>query len=283
MKLFSKMLVLVVVSALSLSACNSKKTSGNDAPKVAVKVNGDPISVTELDLRGGNMHDTNNHAVSEQILKMVIDTELLRQAAIQSKLDTDENIRAMIANSTRMILATNYMKKQLSTLGKPSESDISTYYNQHPERFSGRKAFSLREVAIRPQPGLEAEIQAQLGKSGKVESLQQWLKSKQIPYGDNSFSAASDQIQDDVMLKLKDARVGGYVIAGGKDHLSVIYVLDAQPKPLALVQATPGIAKTLMDKRSKEMIDNLVKPLRDKAKIEYTPPYSEHGLTATGK
>ena len=35
-----------------------------------------------------------------------------------------------------------------------------------------------------------------------------------------------------------------------------------------------------MDKRKGEVVANMVKQLRDKAKIEYVPPYTAKGLSA---
>ena len=137
MKQSSKFLVLIAVLALSLGGCG-KKPAGTADSKVAVKVNGESIGVAELDMKSGNMHAGMNggkqHGISGPLLKMVVDTELVRQAAIQSKLDADEGVRAKIANATRMILASAYMEKRLGEVAKPTDRKSTRLNSSHSDR-----------------------------------------------------------------------------------------------------------------------------------------------------
>ncbi len=276
----SKFLIVLAALSLSLCACTEKKPSGSAESKVATKVNGQAISVAELDIKSGNIEGVKKHAISEPMLKSIINLELLHQAAVQSKLDADENVRARIAIATRTILATAYMEKQLAAIGKPSKSEISTYFSQHPERFAERKKYDMQELLIQPPSGQEAEIQTQLGRSKKVDEFERWLTEKQIPHSNNQVSVTTDRITEEVLQKLKNIPVGGSIILGGKEQMHVIFKLAEQLQPVTLAQASPVIENMLMDKRKSEAIDNTVKQLRDKAKIEYVPPYTAEGLPA---
>jgi len=274
----SKFLVLLAALSLSLCACTEKKSAAPADSKVAMKVNGQAISVAELDIKSGNTAGAKKHAISGPTLKSITDLELLRQAAVQSKLDADENIRAKIAIATRTILAMAYMEKQLAAIGKPSESEISVYFSQHPERFAERKRYDLQELLIQPPPGEEAEIQAQLGRSKKFDEFDRWLTEKQISHSSNQVSVTTDRIPEEVLQKLKNLPVGGSAILGDKEQMHVIFKLAEQLQPVTLAQASPIVANMLMYKRKSETMDNMVKSLRDKAKIEYVPPYTANGL-----
>jgi len=281
----SKLLILVAALSLPLSACTEKKSAGTAESKaveskVGVKVNGQAISVTELDVKSGHATSDKKHGISEPKMKQMIDMELLRQAAIQSKLDADEDIRARIANSTRTILAMAYMEKQLAAVVNPTEADISNYYNNNPARFTERKLYEIHEFSIQAPPGKAAEIQAQLGKSKKVQEFDQWLTGNNIPYTSTPVSVTSDRLPDDVLQKLKNAPVGGTVVVGGKERMNVLFVLAEQKQPITLAQVKPAVANMLMEKRKSETLDNALKQLRDKAKIEYVPPYTANGLPA---
>jgi len=279
MNLSSKHLVLIAALGLSLSACNGKKTESMADAKIAMKVNGEPISVAEFN-NSGNMHGDRKQAVSGSMLKMTVEAELLRQAAIQAKLDTDEDIRASIANSTRMILATAYMKKQLSAVGKPSEAEINDYYKQNPARFADRKQYEIREFSIQPPPGKAGEIQAQLNGGKKPDAFDQWLTENKIAHSNAPASVTSDQLPDEVLQKLRNVAVGGAVVVGSKDQMNVIYMLSEQMQPIALAQATTLISNMLMEKHKRETVTNMMKQLHDKAKVEYVPPYTANGLSA---
>ncbi len=274
----SKVLILLVALSLSLSACTEKKSAGVVEPKIGVKVNGQPISVAELDNRSGRVDDQNKHDVSEAKMKHAVDMELIRQAAVQSKLDADEDVRAKIAISTRTILAMAYMEKQLDAVGNPTEVEITDYYNNNPARFGERKQYEINEFSIQPPAAKVGEIQAQLAKVKKDQEFDQWLTGNNIPHSSSPVTVTADRLPDDVLQKLKDVPVGGHVVLGGNEQMNVLFVLSEHNQPVALAAAKPMIASRLMEKRRSETIDNMVKQLRDKAKVEYVPPYSASGL-----
>jgi EpsD family peptidyl-prolyl cis-trans isomerase len=285
MKQQHKLIVLVAAVTLSLSACSGKEseTTANLSP--AVKVNGQVISDAELQLKGG-MHTgevDKKHPISEQAMQSMLSMELLRQAAVEAKLDADETVRARLAISMRSILAKAYLEKLLAEVAKPTAADISAYYNQHPERFSNRKQLTLKEVIIQPNTGKEAEIKAEVGKGKKITDFETWLLANKIAFNSAPGSATTDQIPEETLPKLKAVPVGGSAIVEGHDGMHVIFVLDAQPhQPLALEQASPMISNMLFEKGRKEALDNKIKSLHDKAKLEYVAPYTAKGLADAG-
>ena len=276
----SKFIILVAALSLSLSACTEKTSSSESELKAGVKVNGQAISVAELDVKPGHVVSDKKQGISEPKMKQMIDMELLRQAAVQSKLDADADIRAKIAISTRTILAMAYMEKQLAAVVNPTEAEISDFYNNNPARFAERKHYKIHEFSIQAPPGKAEEIQAQLGKGKKVEEFDQWLTGNNIQHTSTPVSVTSDRLPDDVLQKLKNVPVGGTTVLGNKDQMNVVFVLIEQTQPITLAEAKPAVTIMLMEKRKGETLDNALKQLRDKAKIEYVPPYTAEGLPA---
>lgn len=284
MKQQHKLIVLVAAVTLTLGACSGKKQEATVASSPAVKVNGQVISDAELQLKGG-MHSgeaDKKHPISEQAMQSMLSMELMRQAAVEAKVDTDEIVRARLAISMRSILATAYLEKLLAEVAKPTAADISAYYNQHPERFSNRKQLTLKEVIIQPNTGKEAEIKAEIGKAKKIADFEAWLQANKIGFNSAPGSATTDQIPEETLQKLKAVPIGGSAILDGHDGMHVIFVLDAQPQPLALEQASAMISSMLFEKGRKEALDNKIKSLRDKAKLEYVAPYTAKGLADAG-
>jgi EpsD family peptidyl-prolyl cis-trans isomerase len=273
------LLILASVLSLTLSACGEKKPTVAAPSNVAVKVNGQAISVAEIDAKSGHGEGSNTHAISGAKLKSLVEMELLRQAAVQTKLDADENVRARIANSTRTILAMAYMEKQLAAIGKPTESDIKDFFNQNPARFAERKEYAFQEFSIQAPPGKAAEIQAQLGKVKNFQEFDQWLTGNNIPHGSAPVSVTSDRLPEDVLQKVKNVPVGGTAVVGGNEQMNVIFVLGQQSQPITLEQAAPMIPTILTEKRRTEALENMMKQVRDKAKVEYVAPYTANGYT----
>jgi len=281
----SKLLVLVAVASLSLSACTDKKST--DAAEsmpagstVGVKVNGEAIGVAELETKSGHDPSGKKQGLTEDRMKQIVDMELLRQAAVESKLDQDENVRAKIAISARTILAMAYMEKQLGAVAEPTEAEINDFYNNNPARFAERKIYEVHEFNIQAPPGKAAEIRAQLGKGVKPEAFEQWLVANNIRHTGTPLSVSADRLPDDVLQKLRNVPVGGATVLGGDEQMNVVFVLAAQVQPISLAEAKPVVAAMMLEKRKQEVLDNAMKQLRDKAKIEYVPPYSEKGLAA---
>jgi len=279
----SKLLVLVAVAGLSLSACTDKKSTdaADSMPAestVGVKVNGQAISVAELDAKSGHDPSGKKQGISEDRLKQIVDMELLRQAAVESKLDQDENVRAKIAISVRTILAMAYMEKQLGSVGEPTEAEINDFYNNNPARFAERKIYEIHEFNIQVPPGKAAEIRGQLGKGMTPEAFEQWLTANNIRHTGTPLSVSADRLPDDVLQKLRNAPVGGAIVLGGDEQMNAVFVLAEQTQPIRLAESKPAVAAMMTEKRKQEALDNAMKQLRDKAKIEYVPPYSEKGL-----
>jgi EpsD family peptidyl-prolyl cis-trans isomerase len=281
----SKLLVLVAVAGLSLSACTDRKST--DAAEsmpagstVGVKVNGEAISVAELDAKSGRDAGGKKQGLSEDRLKQMVDMELLRQAAVESKLDQDENVRAKIAISVRTILAMAYMEKQLDSVGEPTETEINDFYNNNPARFAERRIYEVHEFNIQAPSGKAAEIRAQLGKGIKPEAFEQWLVANNIRHSGTPLSVSAERLPDDVLQKLTNAPVGGAIVLGGDEQMNVVFVLAAQTQPIGLAEAKPMVAAMMTERRKQEALDNAMTQLRDKAKIEYVPPYNEKGLAA---
>jgi len=70
------------------------------------------------------------------------------------------------------------------------------------------------------------------------------------------------------------------MVLGGDEQMNAVFVLAERKQPISLAEAKPAVAMMLTEKRKQESLDNAMKQLRDKAKIEYVPPYTEKGLPA---
>src|SRR3989339_1885824 len=191
MKQMQKSIVLLVAMSFFLGACKGKQTDTGSLPNPAVKINGEVISDAEFQLKGGGMRGSGadkKHSISEETMQSVLKLELLRQAALESNLDKDENVRSRLATSMRSILATAYLDKLFASVPKPTPAEIEAYYNKHPERFSERKQLTMKEVVIQPQSGKDAEIQAELGKVKQVADFEKWLLANKIAFNSQAIT-----------------------------------------------------------------------------------------------
>ncbi len=276
------LLVVAAVLGLALTACHKKEQaaqSGISDTQAVVKVNGQTISLAEFDTRRPQVPGISNQAISKEMMQHVVEMELLRQAGLEDKLDADADTRARLANANRTILASAYLQKLLTATAKPTDPQITDYYNSHPAQFAKRKEYNLQELSLQAPPGREAQIEAQLSKSKKPEDFEKWLSANNIPHDSKMVTVTSDRLPDDVLQKLKDAPVGGSAVLGRKGQMNIMFVVGEEMQPIDLAQAKLMVTNMLMDKLRKDAIDDALKKLQAKAKIDYVPPYTVDGFS----
>ena len=273
-----KLLALVTVLSVALTACGEKK----DVSPAAMKINGQVITASELErqLEEFGQSPDSGAGITGKTMKSMIDKELMRQAAIKENLDKDENVHASLAAANRMILATAYMQKQVAAIGKPTDAEVSEYYNQHPDFFANRKVYALQEVVINGKPANEAEIKAKLAGGIKLKDFLSWLEEKKIPNSTRELSASSDQIREVLAHKFKDAQAGQAIILDDAKQLTAIFINSVQAEPVTLAQASTTIKKRLFNMKMSGAMESKIKQLNDQAKIEYVAPYTENGKPA---
>lgn len=267
-------LFLIAVLGVSLIGCGNKP--GSD---VVVNVNGKPVTVSEINLKAGVSATEKNLPISPVMMKSLIEAELIRQAAADQKLDQDEAVRAKIANATQSILISAYMEKTLAAIAKPTDADNRAYFDQHPERFAGRKQYDTREIFIPLKPGVADKVKAQLGTVKGADEFVAWLKTNQILHHDKPVSLPSDQILPEIMDKLKNLAVGGHAVLENSTQMSIIFVTALTSQPVTFEQVAGQLSEIVLNDRRQTAINTAVKQLRDKAKVEYVKPYSENGFT----
>jgi peptidyl-prolyl cis-trans isomerase C len=289
----SKLLMFVAALSISLSGCSGNKHADKDkdkdakAEQVAMKVNGQPVMAADFVNTSPRLNKKGQiQYVSATDMNGMIDLELLRQAAVQAKLDQDPKIRAKLdkspKQSARKILGLAYVNQQLSSVPAPTDAEVSAYYNANPAKFAQRKHYDLQACAIKAAAGKEAKIKAQLDKNKKFDRFERWLTANKIKYGCVPVSLSSDHADASLWNKLQNVPAGGSVVEGSKDQMTITFVQDVQNTPLTLDQAKPMIVKMLTDNRKAERYDQMIKQLRDKAKIEYVPPFTAKGLAVDG-
>ena len=273
-----KLGVIAAMLAL-LSACGEKAAS----VPAAMKVNGEPISIEEVEIKlrqYANLPPDQKQSVTNTILTSLTDSELLRQGALREHLDTDAAVKARLAGVSRLILANAYIEKTIAAVKKPSEAEIKTYFDQHPDRFSQRKNYDLQELVILGAPAILTEVDAKAAGIKEESDLTPWLIQQKIPHNDQRLLVTSEKILEPVLEKLRATRGGEVIRLMDKDKMTILFVNKVEAQPLTLPQASGMIANQLFEERKGEAMKNIVKSLREKAKIEYLPPYTMKGAAA---
>ena len=280
---------LLLLVAITLGCGKKEETAekAKAATQVAAKVNAEEITVHQVNnilARNPNVKPEAVVDAKREILNRLIDQQLAKQEAIQTKLDRSPNVMQAIEAARSEILARAYLEKIASAQTQPSEAEIKQYYTEHPELFAQRRIFSIEEILIEQKAGLTAGLREQVAKARSLQDVAGWLKSQDVKFAVNRGVRAAEQIPLEILPKLQEMKDGSIQMFGAGDSpFQVIRVVESKPAPVDEATATPPIQQFLFNRRSSEELAKEMKRLKDKAEIAYVGEFADGVAAAKAK
>ncbi|MGA9164417.1 MAG: EpsD family peptidyl-prolyl cis-trans isomerase [Thiobacillus sp.] len=282
-----KKLVLPLMIAALVVGCGDKKEGAATAEKapsqVAAKVNGTELTVSQVNFalqRIPNLDKDQTKAASLQVVRNLVDQEVLAQKALSDKLDRDPAVVQAMDAARLQILAEAYMSRKLGAPVEPSEAEITDYFNMHPELFAKRKVYRLQEVSIKAPKDKQDAIRAQLAASKTLNDFGAWLKAENLPVKVSQGVKPAEQLPLEMLPKLAAMPDGQAMIVNTPDGLLVIVLADSQAQPVTLEQAKPAISRLLQQQARQKAAKAELDALKAAAKIEYVGEFAAAGKEA---
>lgn len=265
---------------LVLHGCGDKKEGEEQkATQVAAKVGGDEITVHQLNFElaklGGNLTPEQAKQAANQVLRGLVDQQLLMQKAIADKLDRDPTVVQTLEAARRQVLAQAYVDKVTAGAAKPSEAEIKDYYDKHPELFSERRIYRLQELSVQVTPDNVAQVREKLAGVRNLNEFVEWLRANNIPARGGQSVKAAEQMPLELLPRLHALKDGQALTLSGTNTLNIVHLAGSQTQPVSQQQATPLIERYLLNARKRELAEQELKRLRDATKVEYLGAYTE--------
>lgn len=277
-----RVLLIALVAAVSMVGCN--KTRDAAASKPVAKVNAGEVSVAQLDSALKNAKFDSPEPSRQdrpQVLSRLIEQELLVQKAKEGKLDSDPQVVQALEAARREVLARAYMDKVLAAVGKPGEKELKSYYDKHPELFSERRIYSLREVLIANAPGLAARVSEKVAKIKSLEELVVWLKSEKIRYAANAVVKPAEQLPHEALGRFFAMKDGEVKVLDTPRAVVVLQRVNSRLEPIDEARARPAIEQFLGNEQRRQVSAAEIKRLKAAAKIEYLGEFAKLGSSAS--
>ncbi|MHB1214969.1 MAG: EpsD family peptidyl-prolyl cis-trans isomerase [Thiobacillus sp.] len=283
-----KKLYLPLLVAVLVVGCGDKKDEaaedGKAAPtQVAAKVNGTELTVHQVNYalqRIPNLDKDQAKAASLQVVRNLVDQEVIAQKALSDKLDRDPTVVQALDAARRQILAEAYMSRKLGTPAEPSDAEVTDYFNTHPELFTKRKIYRLQEIAIKAPKDKHDAIRAQLGASKTLNDFATWLKAENYEVKASQGVKPAEQLPQEMLPQLAKMPDGQAMVVNTPDGLLVVVLADSQVQPVTLEQAKPAIARLLQKQARQKAAKAELDALKAAAKIEYVGDFADAGKEA---
>ena len=260
----------LLVAAASLAACSEKPKEAAKPGQALASVNGEEITTMQLneELQRANVTPAQQAAASKQLLKVLVDRQLLQNEAAKEKLDRDPKVMQAIERAKALIVAQAYMQKKVGSQPKPTPAEVEAYFNEHPEFFSRRKQFTMNQLMIATRD-LTPQAQAAANSSKSLDDMAAWFDANKVKYVRNQVVRSSSDLAPELSAKLLAMPKGQLFAVREGERSLLIGIGEVKEAPVTLQTASQQIEQFLVAKRNKEAADAELARLRAVAKIEY--------------
>ena len=270
---------LTVVLCLSLMATACSKDGDKKASQVAVKVNGEEVSVHQVDLmlrrQAANVPAGQQDAAARRVIESLVDQELSAQAARKDKLDQDPRVVQMMEAAKRDVLARAYLERLGDKTTEPSSDEIDRYYESHPNLFSQRRLYSLQETTVAIPPDNTAALKAKLEATTSIDKLNDVLRAESLRFTSRMTSISAEDVPLGLLDQLAALKEGQSIVEMREGAGRVLTLISSQLSPIAPAPAKRLVASYLTNERKRTTLQQGVKALREQSKVEYQGRYAE--------
>jgi len=259
--------MLVLMSAISLSACGNKEKKAGQA---LVRVNGEEITVLQIndELKRAGVKADQQEAATKQLLESLIDRRLVIEEAKRNKTDRSPEVIQAIEHAKEQIVAQAYLKSIAAKIDKPSAAEIEDYFQKHPEYFEQRKQFDMQQLVVATRD-ISSEFKTFADGAKSLDEVAAWLDKHNVRYARGQLSRSTSDLPEQMVTKLKEMKKGDLFIVNEGESSIISSIMTIKDSPVTARNAAPQIEQYLVNKKIKELAEAEIKLLRSSAKIEY--------------
>ena len=259
---------VILLTVAGLAACGGDKQK--KVGQALASVNGEEITALQLneELQRAGVPAAQQEAASKQLLEALIDRQVVENVALKEKIDRDPKVMQAVERAKALIISQAYMQKKLSGMAPPSKAEVEDYFNKHPELFSNRKQFDMRQLLISSKDMNDALKQV-IDKSKSLDEVAAWMESNKIGFARGQVSRTTTDLAPELVGKLQSMPKGQLFIINEGDRAMLMTIVDIKEVPVKLAAAAPQIEQYLVNTRTKDAAKQEMERLRAAAKIEY--------------
>lgn len=271
----ARVIFLVLFATSFLSACGHK--TEENGSQVVARVNGDEITAYQLAnamAHIGNIPKGKEAEAEKQILRSLVDQQILVKLAVDNKLDRNPNVLLALEASQRQILMQASLDQLIKKVTKPTNSEIHDYYIKSPELFANRRVYKFAEFSV-DGASQRDKVKSLLSNTKNLEEFARKLHKENIDFKSATVVKAAEELPTVLLPKFSRMAKGEVAIIPVGDNLSVLQLQDFKDQPLTEDQAKPFIGKFLFEQKRKTLIEGELKRLQEASKIEYFGAYAD--------
>jgi EpsD family peptidyl-prolyl cis-trans isomerase len=262
---------LIVAVAVLVSGCGKEATGQT----VAV-VNGEEISVSELnaELAAANVPESaDKKEVMPRLLQNMIDRRLLAQRASEQGIDKSPEFITRQRRMTEELLINMSTRRQADSMKLPTQREIDTFMAANPGMFQQREILNLDQVQFDPPRAPDA-LQ-RLSKDRSLDAIAATLTALGLPFVRTTAKLDTATVPTPILKQIEALPPGEPFIIPISNRMYASVITGRQPAAGVSPEESRKIAvEALRRQNLGSGVQNQLKELRAKAKIEYQSGYA---------
>lgn len=269
-----------LVSLSLLAACNKTGSSEGSTAQVAVKVNGQEVSVHQYNivlarLNGGAPAENTPEVVLKAALNNLVNREIAVQAAMKKNLDQDPQVIQQLEAARRDVLAKAYLDISGQNVTMPSSNEVDQFFVAHPELFSNRHLFVLQEAVVPATKEQVLGIKAKIESASDVAQISNILRDANLNFTTKLSGVAAEDVPSALLPELSKLKEGQSLVLPSAQGMRVVSVVRSQLSPIDDKQANNMIRAFLQNQKKAELVQSDMKSLISTAKVDYQGKFAD--------
>ncbi len=276
---------LCAILTMSVSTCGDKSDKKSPAPagQVIAKVNGQEITVHELNYEFNhlpNIPENEKASVRQTLARQLVGQKLLEEKAIDNKLDHQPDVLLELERAKTGTLAKAFMGSKLAQIPDPAPADVEKYIAAHPEQFSQRQVIFLSQIQF-PAASLIGDVktfmetQNDKHEPNTLSVIANYLKAKNVAFKTNKTSGPIGSLPATVQSYVAKAPSQDIFVLQSGPYSVVNVVEERQSDPLVGDDAKTEARRVLHVQNQGKFIETLSKKLIADSKIEFMGEFKD--------
>ncbi len=290
--------VLACIFGVSAIMGASQVSFAKEDDKVLAEVAGQKLYVSTLEKQVKSLppqmqammaRDSN---MKKQFVERWVQINVLALEAKKTKLDQEKDIKAKIDENTNLILASEYVRKNIEPKLKVTDEDIHKYYDEHKTEFIVPEAVKARHILVKVEGG--ADEKAWKDAEKKINDV----KKKLSDGGD--FAKLAQEFSDDPGSKSRGGDLGffpkgrmvpefeaaAFALKPGEISAPVkttfgYHIIQTQEKKASEAKKFEDVKQNIAQRLEGQQLQKNVETTVEQLKAKYPVKINETALAAT--
>jgi len=200
------------------------------------------------------------------------DRKLIVQQAKESGLDKTPEFINQQRRGTEDLLINMLVSRQANSQQIPSAAEIAKFEAERPGMFANREKWTLDQLNY-PLPK-DPAVTAKIAAAKSLDEVAQALTSAGIQYTKSTREFDSALLPPAMYAQLGKLQPGEPFVAPGPDRAVASVITAREPAPFTPDQQRQLALSQMKRERVNQLLNQRIKDLKAKAKIEYQPGYA---------